>query len=300
MVTAQWNHRPADPNLGAAADAVAKRTVGAGRRAGTGDAAGFAGPSTRRNAAEPAATIQSVERAAQILNFFTISRPRLSLGEITARLGVSKATAHRYAMALRRVNLLRYDRAAADYTLGPQVLALGAVARAGLPIITVAGPFMEQVVNEVNETAVLSVWDGEAPVVVRVDDSTARVVRVSVRSGSRLAPFDSAQGRVFCAFLGVEHVADLEAELSRNPGLADELAAIRDAGVAVNTPEIHGVRTIASPVFSDGRMVAVLAIVGTTATVSDDVSSHAAKTLKRVAAELSRQLGMPDEEPAAG
>jgi DNA-binding IclR family transcriptional regulator len=240
---------------------------------------------------EAAATIQSVERAAKILSFFTVSRPRLTLTEITARLGVSKATAHRYAMALRRVNLLRYDRAAADYTLGPQVLTLGAVARAGLPIITIAGPYMEQIVNEVNETAVLSVWDGEAPVVVRVDDSTERVVRISVRAGSRLSTLESAQGKVFCAFVGPEQIPELAAELDHNPALAAELAAIRDAGLAVNTPEIHGVRTIAAPVFSDGKTVAVMGVVGTTATISDDISSHAAKTLKRVAAELSEQFG---------
>src|SRR5262245_59015309 len=213
---------------------------------------------------EAAATIQSVERAAKILSFFTVSRPRLTLTEITARLGVSKATAHRYAMALRRVNLLRYDKAAADYTLGPQVLTLGAVARAGLPIITIAGPYMEQIVNEVNETAVLSVWDGEAPVVVRVDDSTERVVRVSVRAGSRLSTLESAQGKVFCAFIGPDQIPELAAELEHNPSLAAELAAIRDAGLAVNTPEIHGVRTIAAPVFSDGKTVAVMAVVGTT------------------------------------
>jgi IclR family pca regulon transcriptional regulator len=241
---------------------------------------------------ETTTTIQSVERAARILSFFTVSRPRLTLSEMTARLGVSKATAHRYAMALRRVNLLRYDRAAADYTLGPQVLTLGAVARAGLPIITLAGPFMEQLVSEVNETVVLSVWDGEAPVVVRVDDSTERVVRISVRSGSRLSTIDSAQGKLFCAFLRRADITpELASEIGGKTALKAELAAIREAGLAVNTPEIHGVRTIAAPVFSDGNIVAVMGVVGTTATVSDDLTSHTALALARVAAELSRQFG---------
>lgn len=239
----------------------------------------------------PAATIQSVERAAAILSFFTVTRPRLTLSEMTARLGVSKATAHRYAMALRRVGLLRYDKSLADYTLGPQVLTLATVARAGLPIITTAGPFMEQIVKAVNETSVLSVWDGDAPVVVRVDDSTERVVRVSVRAGARLSSLESAQGKVFCAYLPADQVGEIAAEIERDPTLAAELAAIRDVGVAVNTPEIHGVRTVAAPVFSEGRIIAVLAVVGTTATVSDDISSSTAKTLKRIAQELSEQFG---------
>lgn len=240
---------------------------------------------------EVAPAIQSVARAARILDFFTVSNPRLTLSELTARLGVSKASAHRYAMALRQANLLRYDRANGEYTLGPQVLTLAAAARAGLPIITLAGPLMEQLVREANETVVLSVWDGEAPVVVRVHDSTDRVVRLSVRAGARLLPHDSAQGRVFSAFLPAGDVPGLpEAKIAR-PRLVEELDAIRKHGIAVNSPELHGVRTLAAPVFSEGSVVAVLAIVGTTATVSDDVSSETAKQLRAVAQQLSQQLG---------
>ena len=86
-------------------------------------------------------------------------------------------------MALRRVGLLRYDRARAVYTLGPRIVELATSALAGLRIIKVAGPYMERLVDEVNETVVLSIWDGEAPVVVRVDDNTDRLVRINVRTG---------------------------------------------------------------------------------------------------------------------
>jgi IclR family pca regulon transcriptional regulator len=247
-------------------------------------------------AAEIGSTIQSVERAARILGFFTPSRPRLSLSEMTARLGVSKATAHRYAMALRRVNLLRYD--GSEYTLGPQILTLASAARAGVPIINLAGPLMEKLVSEVNETVVLSVWDGEAPVVVRVDDGTERLIRVSVRAGARLSPFDSAQGRVFCAYLSEDEVPGLAEQLHGAPRLRAELKAVRESGVAVNAPEFHGVRTLAAPVFSDGAIAAVVAVVGTTSTVPDDISSAVAKALRLTAQEITEIYGRHDG-PAA-
>src|SRR4029078_6264259 len=103
--------------------------------------------------------------------------------ELTSKLGTSRATTHRYAMALRRVGLLRYDRPRAVYTLRPRIVELATSALAGLRIIKVAGPYMERLVDEVNETVVLSIWDGEAPVVVRVDDNTDRLVRIN-RSGA--------------------------------------------------------------------------------------------------------------------
>jgi len=240
---------------------------------------------------DDAPTIQSVERAARILGFFTVSRPRLTLSEITARLGMSKATAHRYAMALRQVNLLRYEAASGEYTLGPEVLVLAAAARAALPIVSLAGPLMEKLVREVNETVVLSVWDGEAPVVVRVDDGTDRVIRVSVRAGSRLDAGTSAQGRVFAAFLPEGSVPGLAAELRRSPATRADLEEIRRNGMAVNRGERHGVRTLAAPVFADGRIIAVMALVGTTTTVSDEVASDQSQALCRTARQLSDVYG---------
>lgn len=235
--------------------------------------------------------IQAVERAATILAAFTVGRPRLSLNELTARLGTSKPTAHRYTKALRTVNLLRYDKREALYSLGPQVLTLSAAARAGLPIISIAGPFMEQLVRDANETVVLSVWDGDTAVVVRVDDNTDRTIRISVRPGARLSLTSSAQGRVFCAFLPEEDVEGLHAILAKSPELRAELETIRGAGISLNSPVENGVRTLAAPVFQDSRIVATMAIVGTTASISERIGSPAARALLRAAQALTETLG---------
>ena len=235
--------------------------------------------------------IQAVERAATILNSFTVGRPRLTLNELTARLGTSKPTAHRYTKALRNVNLLRYDKREALYSLGPQVLALSAAARAGLPIITIAGPFMEDLVRDANETVVLSVWDGDTAVVVRVDDNTDRTIRISVRPGARLAPTTSAQGRVVCAFLPPEDVDGLTSTLRRSAELRADLEAIRRSGIYLNSPVDNGVRTLAAPVFQDSRIVATMAMVGTTASLSDKVGSPAAKARLRASRALTETLG---------
>lgn len=234
--------------------------------------------------------IQSVQRAATILGAFTVSRPRLSLSELTARLGVSKPTAHRYTKALRAADLLRFDAAAGLYSLGPRVLTLAAAARAGHPIISASGPFLEELVGAVNETAVLSVWDGDSPVVVRVDDNADRMVRISIRAGSRLA-LDSAQGRLFAAYLEPDAVPGLPERLRSSPDLAAELDKIRADGLSTNSPQATGVRSIAAPIFQDSRIVASIAIVGTTITIPPGTDSPMAHVLARVAASLTKELG---------
>src|SRR3954453_11328126 len=111
-------------------------------------------------APEQAPVNQSIERAARLPSFFSRDEPELSLAEVTSRLGTSRATTHRYLTALRRAGLVRQARGV--YTLGPRVVELAAGALAGLRIVKVAGPFLERLVSDVAETAVLSVWDGEA------------------------------------------------------------------------------------------------------------------------------------------
>ncbi|WP_173081554.1 IclR family transcriptional regulator [Phytohabitans rumicis] len=244
-----------------------------------------------REGADAAPTIQTVQRAALILSAFTVSQPHLSLREITNRLGASKATAHRYTKALRAANLLRYDERTALYSLGPQVLTLAASARAGLPIVTVAEPYLEKLVRTVDETVVLSVWDGETATVVRSADNTDHVIRISVRAGSRLDLTTSAQGRVFCAYLPPDEVPGLPKLLRQSPELREELAAIRAQGLSVNSPALNGVRTIAAPVFEGGVIVATMAIVGTTVNVPCEVDSPMAVALRESTEALSRHLG---------
>ena len=241
------------------------------------------------NGAESA--IQSVARAAHILGFFTVGHPRHSLSEITARLGVSRATAHRYTVALRQANLLRFDPSTNEYTLGPQVLTLAGAAGAGLPIVAIAGPHMEALVRKVNETAVLSVWDGEQPVVVRVDDNPDRLVRISIHTGSRLTPFRSSQGQVFCAFLPEGEVPGLRRALRRDRSLGGALARVRRDRVAITSDVEPGIRAIAAPVFQGDRVMASVAIVGTVASVPESRTSPMVRQLQVTAAQLSHEFG---------
>ncbi len=247
----------------------------------------------KKDAAAPA--IQAVQRAAVVMSSFTVTRPHLSLSEITAALGTSKATAHRYTKALRGTNLLRYDDRTSLYSLGPQLLTLASAARAGLPIIAAAEPEMEALLRRVNATVVLGVWDGETATVLRSLDNTDNIIQISVQTGARLDPLTSAQGRVFCAHLPADDIPGLARAMKRMPELADELATIREDGIAFNTPDINGVRTIAAPVLQGGAIVATLAIVGTTASVSDDAASPMAQALRETARTLSQRLGNADQ-----
>lgn len=238
--------------------------------------------------------IQTVQRAAAMLSAFSVDRPRLTLSEITAELRMSKATAHRYARALRAANLLRYDPSTATYTLGPRILALEAAARAALPIVTAAEPYLERLVRHTGHTAVLTVWNGDCPTVVRCLDNTAGDVRLSVRTGAQLDSVRSAQGRVFCAFLPPADAPTVARRIAASAELRRVVDEVRRAGIASNasnTDDDHGVRVLAAPVLERRQIVAALAVMGTSVALTGEAGEKAVAALRRVAAELSRDLG---------
>jgi len=217
---------------------------------------------------------QSVERAARMLELFSVDEPELTLSQITSRMGFTKATAHRYATALRRAGLMRAGNGA--YTLGPRIVELAAAALAGLGVIRIADPYMRRLVGETGQTAVLSVWDGEAPVVVRVAENPERLVRIVVTVGARL-PRDSAQGKVFRAFIGEDGDPDLE-QVRRNQ-------------LAANAVVVEGVTALAAPVFQGEEIVATLALVGTSPSIETEPGSAMGAALQDVAVALSTELG---------
>jgi DNA-binding IclR family transcriptional regulator len=234
-------------------------------------------PAARAEAAVPA--IQSVERAARMLGLFTVEEPQLTLGELTARMGMSKATVHRYATALRNAGLLRLHDGL--YTLGPRVVELASAALEGLAVVRVAAPYLDRLVSETGETAVLSVWDGEAPVVVRVHDNTSKLVRIIVATGSRL-PLDSAQGQLFTAFLDRDNSPELE--------------RVREQRLAVNAAVVDGIAALAAPVFQGAEITATLALVGTTASIDSAPDAPMARALRTAADNLSTELGFVEPE----
>jgi DNA-binding IclR family transcriptional regulator len=244
-------------------------------------------------ATESSSKIQSVERAVAILGYFRVNRPHLSVPEITARAGLSRATVHRYVTVLRELNLLRFDPHTNTYSLGSRILTLAAAAAAGQPIVRASGPYLEALVRDTNETAVLSVWDGSAPVVVRVDDNSERTVRVSVMTGARLGIWDSAQGRVFCAFLPDGEAPGMPSG-NRRKELRVDQDEIRRTRLSINTNQREGTRAVAAPVFAGERIVGALAVVGTVASIPAERTSSVAKAVLATSTRLSNDLGGPE------
>ncbi|MEU9470842.1 helix-turn-helix domain-containing protein [Streptomyces avermitilis] len=214
----------------------------------------------------------------------------LTLGEIAARLVMSRATAHRYLITLRATNLLAYEPSRGVYSVGVKTLDYASVVQEAAlftsSFVRRAEPVLRRLSEETNYTSVASAWNGESPVLVRIGTPVRRMVMITMPLHSALPVFDSAQGRIFLAFS--EDARRTHAANPRLRELEPELQRAREEKfVSHDVPTDGGTTTMAVPVLVDDTLVGVIATLAFQTTLQEPDLIPIRKELNRAAAELS-------------
>jgi IclR family pca regulon transcriptional regulator len=220
--------------------------------------------------------VQSLERGLAVIRAFDADHTELTLSEVAAATGVTRAAARRFLLTLAELGYVRSD--GRFFSLTARVLELGYAYLSSLSLPEVAEPHLEHLVAEVNESSSLSVLDGDDVVyVARVP--TSRIMTVAINVGTRFPAYATSMGRVLLAGLPAD---ELDAYLRRvrlarlTPrtvesisALRAELARVRGQGWSLVNQELEeGLRAVAAPIRDrDGRVVAAM-----------NVSAHASRT----------------------
>jgi len=201
---------------------------------------------------------------------------------------MNTSTAHRYLLALRSAEMLSYDPLSGGYVLGSIALELGAAARAAFPIADIARPYLTDLVGEVDRTAVISAWDGTAPVVLEVNDRTSSIASIRIRVGERLPVFDTAQGLVYLAFS--PSIRKLYARDPQMEGLQSVLARIERNRCEVREIDGGQFAAAAAPVLFGKEIIATIAVFGAAHSIPDDPVSPLLVALLSAADSLSAEV----------
>lgn len=220
--------------------------------------------------------VQSLERGLAVVRAFDHERPELTLSEVAAVTGVTRAVARRFLLTLAELGYVRSD--GRFFSLTAKVLELGYAYLSSLSLPEVAEPHLEALVGEVNESSSVSVLDGHDVVyVARVPVS--RIMTVSISVGTRFPAYATSMGRVLLAGLSDPEVTDYLATVrlerltartvSSVAALRGELVRVRSQGWALVNQELEeGLRALAAPIRDrTGKVVAAL-----------NVSAHASRT----------------------
>lgn len=142
--------------------------------------------------------VQSLARGLTVLTVFDSGHPTLSLADVAARAGVSRAAARRLLLTLQHLGYVR--ALGREYALSPRVLELGFGALGSLKLTDLAQPLLEQLAERVHHSCSMAVLDDQSIVyVLRVP--VRRVMTVALGVGARLPAYAASMGRVLLAGL---------------------------------------------------------------------------------------------------
>jgi IclR family pca regulon transcriptional regulator len=233
--------------------------------------------------------VQSLERGLSVIRAFDAEHPKLTLSEVAASTGLSRAAARRFLRTLVELGYMRSD--GSRFALRPKILELGYAYLSSLTLPEVAMPHLEQLVEQVHESSSVSELDGDDVVyIARVP--TKRIMTVTISVGTRFPAYATSMGRVLLAAQPDERLEEYLASVSlrgltghtitSTTTLRRELHKIRAQGWALVDQELEdGLRSVAAPIRdADGQVVAAV-----------NVSTHAGRrTLESITADLVQPL----------
>ena len=137
--------------------------------------------------------VASLERGLAVIRAFDAERPAMTLSEVAAATGLSRATARRFLHTLETLGYVHND--ARTFRLTPRVLELGYSYLSALSLPEIAQPHLERLSRRLDESVSAAVLDGDDVVyVARVP--VRRIVSVAITIGTRLPAATTSMGHV--------------------------------------------------------------------------------------------------------
>lgn len=228
----------------------------------------------------------SLLKGFEILGLFSRDRPEITAQVVVDELGTNAATAHRFLATLEEAGAVSPVRRGV-YRLSHRAAELGRVAEATNPLLGQVQPVLDQLAADLGESVMACRLARRGPVSVAVA-TAPRAFAMGFRVGTLLGLGNTAQGRLFLAWMAP---ADRAALVPEAASMAGDLDEIRRAGVAQNTGTAEpDVGAVAVPVVSGGAVILTLSMFGPLGRFTPDLRARAAPRLQAAAADLARRL----------
>ena len=243
----------------------------------------------------------TLDLALRVLEHLAFQSQPLSLAQIAAHFGASKATVYRHLLTLQRHGYVRQEAETSRYEAGVKLFVLGEATRARFDVVN-AGRDELMRLRDLTEHAVTicRVIDGELVVLDLIQGRT--VIEFGTRPGTRLAMHASAHGKVWLAFgppplfdlTVAEPLRRLSPSTITDPEvLRRDVGAVRARGWADAPDEvITAVNALAAPVFDHrNELVGSVAVVGSTQFIPSPPHDTQIAEVVATAQRISRSLG---------
>jgi DNA-binding IclR family transcriptional regulator len=246
--------------------------------------------------------IQSVERAAAILQALGSGTPRLGVTEIADRVGLAKPTVYGLLRTLEKHDLVAQDPDTGKYSLGPGVLQLGNAFLDGSELRARSLLWAESLAQRAGEAVWVATLSGSRAIVLHHvfrPDNTVQILEV----GAAIPWHACALGHAIVASLPQQSAARLLAgdttpltgkTKTTRAALSRALTQVRRQGYAIEDQEATvGDAGIAAPIVNrEGSVAGAIGVVGPAERLlSAPVRDELARAVVDAARSISRDLG---------
>ncbi|MER2048332.1 MAG: IclR family transcriptional regulator [Solibacillus sp.] len=243
---------------------------------------------------------KTVVRSMDILNLF-IEHTELTFQEIIDLSGIPKSSVYRMLRSLEEMEFLEKG-SDSKYRLGLLFLKFGQLVLGRIDLRKVAYPFMHELHNDVKEAINLIVKDGDEAIYIEKID-TKQKVRLYTSIGRKSPLYAGACSRAILSFLPDSEVETyLESinpksfangTITEKDKIYETIKQARIDGYTISHSELENhTAAIAAPIFNhNGEVIAGISIAGIEANYQDENIEIYAKKVKKVAEDISMQLG---------
>jgi DNA-binding IclR family transcriptional regulator len=236
--------------------------------------------------------LQSVQRAAAVMDEVARRRGPVAIGELAATLQLDRTIVYRIVRTLEGEGLLESGNG--GYTIGGRALLFGNAYLDTLTVRRVALPYQVDLLDRVLKgrpwTTSILVPVGAEVAMVDTVYNTAAPLDIQLSMGRRFPIARTAVGRSIMAFLSEQDVVALLGD-ELTDDLTAELARIRQDGVAFVHDFVPGVSAMAAPIFDRfDTPIAGLLLSGLELEEHLVPTSDVARTLRRTADAISQML----------
>ncbi|MBU8918050.1 IclR family transcriptional regulator [Bacillus sp. FJAT-29953] len=246
--------------------------------------------------------IQSIERAADVLEIFLTTNSELSVKEISEKVNLSKSTVHGIIKTLEHRGYLQQNPDDLKYRLGIKLFELGNFVGKHLDIRSIARPIIKDLVNELNETVHLVLLNRNEIIYIEKEDGP-RTLTMYSHIGKRAPVHCTGVGKAILANLSDQEVDRLlsiqnlqsftEFTMTDKEEIKNHLKSIRECGYAVDDEEIElGLKCIAAPIFNhQGNVIASISCAAPKIRLDEERLPKVIAGIRKAALEISKALG---------
>lgn len=249
--------------------------------------------------------VQSVDRTLSILEVISDYEDGLGITDISEKVGLHKSTVHRLLATLIHKGYVRQNDETNRYELTLKLFELGNKKIEKMNIVTVAKPFIQELMEKTNEVIHLVIGE-EAEIIYVAKVEPQKTIRMYSSIGKRIPMYCTSVGKSMMSYMSDEEVEKIWSispikKLTENTivnleDFKEHLKIVREKRYAIDEQENEiGIRCIGASVLDyKGNVCGAVSISGSIISFTEDKIEEFSKLLIEYARNISRELGYRD------